>query len=514
MSYAAYCRVSTEEQAKGDNIQAQIQNIKEYCDRQNIVILEDNWFKDDGISGTIPLRDRPEGSRMLLDILEGKITQVLILRVDRLARDEFVAQEIYQLFKKAGVSLISINEPFNYFEPSGQLMASMFSTFAAYDRAVIKQRFTEGKVRHARNGFFPQGNIPFGYYINNKKLEISPEQAEIIRLIFKLYNEDEMGLQAIVDYLNANRKPSPATFKGDWYLPRSKHGWCSYSVLKILKSKFYANGLYPYKPPGQERINIPIPVIIEMQEFEKAQQIAKERKIMSQPAGSYKKYLLRGLIKCGICGSSYNGTSCNKGKFFYYRCNHRKKLPGNATCNSPGLPAEIIENIIWDEIKNFFANPRRLAKEVAEYLEQETVNPVNLDEELHQIREAQKTLAQEKKKLLDLFAKGVVSESDILSNIEERNRDLKTLENREKQLLKQQQEKQETVNLGMELQDIADEIGEIINAAEDEVKHDLFKMLVDQIEVFPSRENPKVPVVKVTYRINTGILRNNCYLVR
>ncbi|NLK51455.1 MAG: recombinase family protein [Syntrophomonadaceae bacterium] len=512
MSYAAYCRVSTEEQSKGDTIQAQIQNIKEYCQRNSIVISEDDWFKDDSISGALPLRDRPEGSRLLLDILEGKITQVLILRVDRLARDEFVAQEIYQLFKKSGVSLTSINEPFDYFEPSGQLMASMFSTFAAYDRAVIRQRFTEGKIRHAREGKFPQGTIPFGYILNkDKRLVVSPDQAKTVKLIYRLYTEEEMSTQAIVDYLNAHRTPSPAHYKGDWYLSRSKYGWCSYSVSKILNTKYYSSGLYPYKPPGEKRISVPIPAIIKMQDFKKARRVAKERKVMSQH--SKRIYLLRGLIKCGVCGSSYNGTSCSS-KHFYYRCNRRKKLPDNLICNSPGLPAEVIENIIWDEIKSLFSNPKKLAQEISRYLEQETTNPANLDDELYNIKKMQNDLEQEKKKLLDLFAKGIVSEKDISANIEERNRGLKTLQDREKQILKQQQEKQEVVDLGMDLQNIINEIGDIVNSADSEIKQDLFKMLVDKIEVLPSQDNPKIPEVKVAYKINTQILRNNCYLVK
>lgn len=120
MQYAAYCRVSTEEQAKGENIQAQIFNISEYCSRKGIVIPEEYWYMDDGLSGAERMRDRPGGNRLLLDALEGKISHVLIWKVDRLAREDFVAQEIYRTLKGAGIDLTSITEPFDYKEPEGQ----------------------------------------------------------------------------------------------------------------------------------------------------------------------------------------------------------------------------------------------------------------------------------------------------------------------------------------------------------------------------------------------------------
>ena len=53
--------VSTEEQAKGENIQTQVHNISEYCSRNGISISDEHWYMDDGFSGAERMRDRPEG---------------------------------------------------------------------------------------------------------------------------------------------------------------------------------------------------------------------------------------------------------------------------------------------------------------------------------------------------------------------------------------------------------------------------------------------------------------------
>ena len=163
-----------------------------------------------------------------MDVLEGKISHVLVWKVDRLARDDFVAQEIYRILKGAGVDLTSITEPFNYHEPEGQLMATTFSSFASYERATIRRRLSEGKAMRARAGYLPQGQIPYGYAAaKNQPVQVVPEEAEVIRMIYRLYVDENMSQKKITEYLTALGIPSPASTKGNWY-PSSNGGWCAF----------------------------------------------------------------------------------------------------------------------------------------------------------------------------------------------------------------------------------------------------------------------------------------------
>lgn len=510
MLYAAYCRVSTEEQAKGDNIQAQIYNISEYCSRNSISIPNDKWYLDDGFSGAERMRDRPAGNRLLLDVLEGKITHVLVWKVDRLARDDFIAQEIYKTLKSAGVFLISITEQFDYFKPEGQLMASTFASFAAYDRATIRCRFAEGKAQRAREGFLPQGLVPYGYKSEKRKaVELNLKQAEIIKLIFKLYTEDSMSHREIAEYLTSLSVPTPAASKSK--LHSASPAWCVFSVSKILKSGYYATGKYPYKPPGKERIMVPVPTIIDIDTFTKASNIAIAKKKDCPAPGTYRNYLLRGLIRCGICGSTYTGTSSGKGSFFYYRCNKRKKME-EGKCTATPLPALWLEQVIWDNICELFANPDKLTKKVSEILAANTSSSNSCEQELSGIQTAKVRLDQEKQRLLDAVAKGLISESDIKSAIEKRNQEINTLTEREKVLNDKIISQEQHTKLALELKDIANEIQDIIANADDDTKSELFHMLIDHIEVIPT-EDPKVPKIQVFYKINLN-LRNDCFLVK
>lgn len=499
MSYAAYCRVSTDEQAKGENILSQIDIIENYCKRQ--VINNIPFYLDDGISGTLPLRDRPEGNRLLLDILEKKINTVIIKSVDRLARDDYVAQETYHIFKNAEVNLISINESFNYFDPAGQLMASTFSSFAAYDRSVIRQRFAEGKVRHAKQGKLPQANIPFGYYIDEKCFVIvNEEQAKIIRLIYKLYIEDNLSMMAIRDYLNSMKIPAPSTYKKQYN--HTKGTWSDQSVTRILSSSYYADGEYDFKPPDRNKIIVKIPPIVDIDLYNTARKIAETKRQNTPPPATYKNYLLRGLIFCRQCESSFTGTSNTKGLYKYYRCT-RKKLPSWDMCNTPQVNAEMVEKIIWEDIKNVFTNPSELIKEITKRMSlDKDDSSSSIEDELDEINKKLNKYNQEKKRLYDLYADGSLSKEDIIASIEERNKAITILEERIAFLDNTRKNFYNQNDINLKIIDKAHEISNLVQTADDETKRELFLLLVDKIYVYPSPLNPKTPEISVKYNLN------------
>lgn len=61
-----------------------LQNIGTQIDK-----VEDGWkvYEDKGVSGRIPFLERPSGKKLVDDIVNGKINQVIVLRIDRLGRD-------------------------------------------------------------------------------------------------------------------------------------------------------------------------------------------------------------------------------------------------------------------------------------------------------------------------------------------------------------------------------------------------------------------------------------------
>ena len=81
---ALLLRVSSEEQREKETIELQEEFLEQYCGLYELEVAE--IYKDDGVSGTIPLHERPEGRRLLEDANEGKFDAVLVYKLDRLGR--------------------------------------------------------------------------------------------------------------------------------------------------------------------------------------------------------------------------------------------------------------------------------------------------------------------------------------------------------------------------------------------------------------------------------------------
>src|SRR3954470_3228176 len=81
---AIYARVSTEDQAERATIKSQLDFLRRFVDLHDLPVAGE--YVDDGISGTVPLADRSEGQRLLLDAEAGRFGVVLVYRLDRLGR--------------------------------------------------------------------------------------------------------------------------------------------------------------------------------------------------------------------------------------------------------------------------------------------------------------------------------------------------------------------------------------------------------------------------------------------
>src|SRR5215213_11643759 len=81
---AIYARVSTEDQAERETIQSQLGFLRGFVNLHGLPVAGE--YIDDGISGTVPLAERPEGQRLAVDAKAGRFGVVLVYRIDRLGR--------------------------------------------------------------------------------------------------------------------------------------------------------------------------------------------------------------------------------------------------------------------------------------------------------------------------------------------------------------------------------------------------------------------------------------------
>ena len=159
---ALYLRVSSEEQRDRETIELQRDFLEQYCNLHELEVTD--VYEDNGVSGTIPVRERPEGRRLLEDAKGGGFGAVLVYRLDRLGRSLLVIADAHDRLEGAGVAMRSGTEPIDTSNPSGRLIFQMFASVAEFGWASIRQRTQAGLHRAIRNGK-QLGMIPYGYDI-------------------------------------------------------------------------------------------------------------------------------------------------------------------------------------------------------------------------------------------------------------------------------------------------------------------------------------------------------------
>ncbi len=139
----AYCRVSTSEQATENQIVAI---------RQAGYDILDNRVISETVSGGVQAMKRKGFADMVTHKLE-KGDRLVVLKLDRLGRDNIDVQQTIAMLVDKGVDVVSLDLPVrNLASAEGKLMLQMFSAFAEFEKSRIIERTKEGLARAKAEG--------------------------------------------------------------------------------------------------------------------------------------------------------------------------------------------------------------------------------------------------------------------------------------------------------------------------------------------------------------------------
>ena len=201
---AIYARQSVE-RADSISIESQL----EYCKYET----RGNPYKeyiDKGFSGKNT--NRPAFEEMTEDIRQGKITRVIVYKLDRISRSILDFANMMELFQKHQVEFVSSTEKFDTSTPIGRAMLNICIVFAQLERETIQKRVTDAYDSRCKRGFYMGGRIPYGFsktttVIDGIKTSMYvpvPEEAEQIRLMYALYADSKNSLGDIIRYFHAH----------------------------------------------------------------------------------------------------------------------------------------------------------------------------------------------------------------------------------------------------------------------------------------------------------------------
>lgn len=244
-----------------------------------------------------------------------------------------------------------------------------------------------------QKGNFTGGGVLFGYRVENKKVIIHEDEAEVVRWMFNEYASGKLG-KTIYQELNE---------KGILY--RGKP-FGRTTIYRLLANEKYI-GIFRH---GDEVFTNIYPRIVPQETFE-----AVKSKIESNKHGKHKPdivYLLKNKVRCGYCGkpvSSDAGTSRNGSVMRYYRC-MGTRFHKSGKCTLKPIRKEVLENLVLETTLEAFATPANIsmfADIVMELLNKESNNNSVLNLLKADYNKVEKAISN----LLDCMEQGMATES-------------------------------------------------------------------------------------------------------
>lgn len=186
-----YVRVSSAEQRKGTSLSEQERIIKAIALAQGLGEFDVAIYRDDGVSGSVPLRERPAGRRMLDSAQSGDT--IVAKTLDRAFRDAKDALEIFEHCRRSGINLIVYDLGHESVIKDGvsKMLFTILGAVAEMERGRIHERVQSGKRAKKLKGGHVGGLPPYGFRIvgsgREAKLEIDEVEQQTVATIRRVH---------------------------------------------------------------------------------------------------------------------------------------------------------------------------------------------------------------------------------------------------------------------------------------------------------------------------------------
>lgn len=286
--------------------------------------------------------NRPEFRQMIEDSKKHQWQIVLVYKFDRFSRNKYETTKHKKTLKDNGVKVVSATE-YIPDSPEAIILESMIEGYAEYYSAELSQKVKRGMNETRQKGNFTGGYLIYGYKVENHKVVIDEEKAEVVRFIYEQYARG-VYVKDIIKTLTEK-----SIFNRGKKFARN-------TVYNILKNEKYS-GVYHHN--GETFTNM-YPQIVPTDLFEVVRKKTEQNKYGSRSVEVVD--LLRNKIKCGYCGSPISaecGTAKNGEKKRYYKCLGRKH---KNCCTKSQVRKEILEKYVLDNVVEQISKPEILEK--------------------------------------------------------------------------------------------------------------------------------------------------------
>jgi len=434
LNVAYYARVSTEKVEQQASIKHQEEHFEELIHSNNRWKFAGSYI-DDGISG-MHADKREEFQRMLRDAKLGKIDMIITKEISRFARNTLDSIQYTRELLSYGVCVWFQNDGINTIDDDSEFRLTIMAGVAQDEIRKLSSRVKFGHAQSIKNGVV-LGHRMYGYSNNQGKLELIPEEADMVRMVFRDYASGmstpriekklwNMGYRSF-----KGGKISRDVIKNIIRNPKYKGYYCGGKVKVVdmftKKQEFLPQSEWiMFKDDGSR-----VPQIIDETTWEKANAYLRERgeAIKSRRTSFKNENIFTGKLFCANDGAPYwMKQHYIRGKEdVRWVCSYKIKN-GAASCDSFGLAESELKEIIAELINKSSENIDSILEEYFEILHSSIKNIPDNKNEISRLEKQIDLLKQKREKILEYNLDGKISDDEFISRNKEYVKQIKQIE--------------------------------------------------------------------------------------
>ena len=395
-------------------------------------------LSDEGISGT-STKKRDSFLRMIADAKAGRFDFIITKEISRFSRSTLDSIKYTQELLEHDVGVLFQNDNINTLDSDSEFRLVVMAGVAQDEVRKLSERLKFGFRQAIKNGHVLGNDKLWGYDKKDCVLSINEEEAQVVRRIFDLYANRQMGIrrisQTLLDEGFTSRKGGAfnvLTIRHILCNPKYKGWYCankSQTVDYRSKRKIFLDESEWVMYPDPS-----IPAIVSEELWDRANALYKRRseQMMSHQSAAefHNRYPYSGKIICEEHGTSFHRQvlRSSKGEKEVWQCRVYRNR-GRAACSAPQLYTAELDRIMADIFNQLARNKQAIIDAVLAVL-QAVPDEHDYTQDLRRIKEDLSAIHAKKDRLLEMNIEGIITTAEFKQRNDGFNQQIKSLKER------------------------------------------------------------------------------------
>ena len=432
-----YARVSTDKDEQINSLENQVQYYTE------LIQSKLNWtfipgYIDEGISGT-STKKRDSFLRMIADAKAGRFDFIITKEISRFSRSTLDSIKYTQELLEHDVGVLFQNDNINTLDSDSEFRLVVMAGVAQDEVRKLSERLKFGFRQAIKNGHVLGNDKLWGYDKKDCVLSVNEEEAQVVRRIFDLYANRQMGIrrisQTLLDEGFTSRKGGAfnvLTIRHILCNPKYKGWYCankSQTVDYRSKRKIFLDESEWVMYPDPS-----IPAIVSEELWDRANALYKRRseQMMSHQSAAefHNRYPYSGKIICEEHGTTFHRQlqKSKAGEKEVWQCRiYRDK--GRKACSAPQVRTAELDQIMAEIFDQLAQNKQAIIDAVVTVL-QAVPDEHDYTQDIRRIEEDLSAIHAKKDRLLEMSIEGIITRLEFKQRNDGFNQQVKALEER------------------------------------------------------------------------------------